>query len=186
MRCLHPEHRRLERVHPEVAADQVMVVARLHAVRAQQARPFRQGIVVGREQAGVAKRAKILAREKREAAECAQAADRPGVAGRADCLRGVLDDRNAVTRGDRENAIHPGAQSEQVNRQDGLRPVRHGRSDALGIDVEGLVDIDQNGLRTETRDRACRGEERIGCRHYLVAAPDAERRQRDEQRVGAR
>ena len=54
--------------------------------------------VVGREQPGVAEGAEVLARKEREAAERADAADRPRLVGRADRLRGVFDDRDAGAR----------------------------------------------------------------------------------------
>ena len=54
---LHPQHGRLNGVHPKIAADEVVVVLRFHAVGPQQTRALRQRVVVGRQQPGVAKRA---------------------------------------------------------------------------------------------------------------------------------
>ena len=56
-----------------------------------------------------------------------------------------------------------------------------------GIEVEGRgIDVDEHRPRAEPRDRAGGGEERIGRRDDLVARADAERHQRQQQRVGAR
>src|SRR5439155_19122549 len=95
VRRLHAKDGGLQRVHPEVRADEMVVVLRIHSVRAQQARAPREAIVVGRDEAGVAEGAEILAREKGEAAERADAAGRTRSVRRADRLRGILDDWDA-------------------------------------------------------------------------------------------
>src|SRR4029077_8252860 len=69
MRRLHAQHRRLDGVHAEIGADEVMVVLRLPPVRAEQARPASQRVVVGRDETRVAEGAEILARKEREATE---------------------------------------------------------------------------------------------------------------------
>jgi hypothetical protein len=61
---LDAEHRSLHSVDAEIGADQVMMVLRLHPVRPDQAQLLRQRRVAGGDEAGVAKCAEILAREK--------------------------------------------------------------------------------------------------------------------------
>ena len=187
MRRLDAQDRRLQRVHAKVAADQMMNVPRLHAVRAHQTRALREVVVVGRHQAGIAERAEILAREKREAAERADAAGRAPLVGRADRLRRVFDHWNAALRRDVHHGVHVGSQTEQVHRQDGFGPRGHRRRDTLGIDVVGRqIDIDEDRPRAEPRDRSRRREKRVGRRHDLVSRLDTERHQRQQQRIGAR
>ena len=52
------------------------------------------------------------------------------------------------------------------------------------LNVAG-IDVDEHRRRADARDGAGGGEERVGAGDDLVARPDAERHQRDEQRVGA-
>ena len=75
MRGLDAQHGRLQCVHPEIAPDDVVVVLRLHPVRPQEADAARERVVVRRDEARVAKRAQVLAREEREAAEHPDAAN---------------------------------------------------------------------------------------------------------------
>ncbi len=60
MRQLHIEQRRLQRIEPAVDADEFVIVARLHAVAAEQPELVGQGIVVGREHARVAVSAEVF------------------------------------------------------------------------------------------------------------------------------
>ena len=149
----------------------------------------RQRRVVRRQQPGVAERAEVLAREEREAAERAEArrpaapcrsrrspAPHPRSTGMPDA-RGFVEDR-----------IHVGAQAEQVHRHDRLRPRRdRARASAAGsmLNVPGSMSTSTGRAPTRTIDAGGR-EERIRRGHDLVARTDAERHQRQQQRVGAR
>ena len=63
---------------------------------------------------------------------------------------------------------------------------RDARLDLLRIDVVvGEIDVDEHRRRAEAVDHAGGGEERIRGDDDLVARPDAENHQRDQQRVGA-
>lgn len=64
VRQLHAEDRRLQRVEPEVAADQVVVILRLHPVVAQEPQPARQRLVSAGHQAAIPERAEVLAGKK--------------------------------------------------------------------------------------------------------------------------
>ena len=56
----------------------------------------------------------------------------------------------------------------------------------VDVDVVGLrVDVDEHDLRPGHLDRLGRGDEAVGDGDDLVAGADAERLQRDEERVGA-
>ena len=85
------------------------------------------------DQAGVAERAQVLAREKRKTAEGADAADRSRVIRRADRLRRVFDDGNARATGGIEDRIEIRALAEQVHRHDRFGP-RRDRGDRLRHD----------------------------------------------------
>src|SRR5206468_4039668 len=96
MRRLDPQHRRLQSVHSEIRADDVMVVLGLHAVRPQQPRLRGELIVVRRQESGIAEGAKVLAGEEGKAAERADAADGTRSIRRANRLRGIFYNRNSV------------------------------------------------------------------------------------------
>ena len=73
-----------------------------------------------------------------------------------------------------------------MHRDDRLRPRRDLLFDPLDVDVVGLrIDVDEHDLRAGHLDRFGRGDEAVGDGDDLVARPDAERLQRDEQRIGA-
>ena len=63
---------------------------------------------------------------------------------------------------------------------------RDARLDLRRIDVVvGEIDVDEHRRGAEAIDDAGGGEERVRGNDDLVARPDAENHQRDEQRVGA-
>ena len=96
MRQLHAQHRRLQRIEPEIAADGMMHVFRLRAVIAQQPHARREPLVHGRHEPAVAKAAEVLRWKKRKAADRAERARGLSMVGRTNRLRGVLDDGNAA------------------------------------------------------------------------------------------
>ena len=111
----------------------------------------------------------------------------------AERLRGVLDDRDAVRRGERQDRIQFGALPEKVDRDDRLDAltllavtVPPGDQGAR-VEVErSRIDVDEDRRRAEARHDTGRGEERVGRGEHEVAAADLQRHERDEQRVGAR
>ena len=113
---LHPQHLPLDFVHAKVAADELVVILRLHSVRPEQTCPLRQAGIVGRQQARIAEGAQILAREEREAAEGSKSADGTRLVRGADGLGGILDDRHARPRRFVQNRVELRAQAEEVNR----------------------------------------------------------------------
>ena len=201
---LDQQHRRLQLVEPEVAADHRVVVLRLHAVHAQLLQPRRQRLVVGRAQPAVAEGTQVLGREEREAADVAEAADPPAapVLG-ADRLRRVLDDPQPEARGQFRDRVHVGGLAVEVHRHDGLDAAAGDPVDQLTVaglaqrleeltEPEGLevvgdrVDVEVDRARAGAGDRPAGGEEGVGTGEDLVTRPDVERHQRHEQRVGAR
>ena len=185
MRRFDPQHRGLQSVHPEISADEVMIVLRLHSVRAQETRARGQALVIGRDQTGVAKCAEILAREKREAAVRPDAADRAGLIGRAYSLRGIFDDRNTAARRGIGDWIEIGAQAKEMDWNDRLGFRRDRRNGLIGVDVERRrIDVDEHRPGAQPLDGAGGRKERIRRRDDLVARFDVERHQRQEERVG--
>ena len=98
-RCfeLDEQHRRLQLVQAEVAADQSVEVFRLAAVHAQDPMRSREPARCSDAHAGVAERAEILCREERQTTDVADAARAPPVRERgADRLSRVFDDREPM------------------------------------------------------------------------------------------
>src|SRR5205823_12406547 len=87
---LDPQDRGLNRIHSEIAADDLMKVLRLHSVSAQQPCACGQRRIVRRDEAGITKGTEILAREERKAAEGTDGADMATSIRRADRLRGIF------------------------------------------------------------------------------------------------
>ena len=101
-------------------------------------------------------------------------------------LRGVLDDRDAVRGGQRQQSLDRGALPVQVHRHDrpgarGERPAHGGRVDQQVV----VVDVDRNRHRADPRDGLRRRHEGGGGQHHLVAAADARGAQRQLEGVGA-
>src|SRR5690606_29696473 len=107
----------------------------------------------------------------------------------ADRLRGVLDERDAAFGREREQGVVVGGAAEQVDHDDRAQPraALGGGARRRGIEaVGGRVDVGEDRAGAEPRDRPRRREEREGRADHLVAGADAERLQREQQRVGAR
>ncbi len=125
VRQLHPQHRGLQRVEPEVAADALVEVFRLGAVVAQQPDFVRQR---ARRWSSPARRRRTRrgscsGRTRSSPTVPIVPACRPLI-GRADRLRGILDHRDRRLRGDVEQRIHVGALAVEVDRDDRLGPRR--------------------------------------------------------------
>jgi hypothetical protein len=103
---LDAQHRRLQFVDPEIAADERMKILRLAAVHAQHPHVLGELRVIDRAQSRIAEGAEILARKEREAADVADRADAHAAVLGADRLRGIFDDFQAVC-GARSPSAHP-------------------------------------------------------------------------------
>ena len=107
---------------------------------------------------------------------------RPSARRRAGGLRRVLDDGQA----ERLDLRHGRDVAEQVHRDDRLRARRERRAHGLGRHAEGLrVDVAEDGPGAGGRDRLGAGVEGEAGHDHVVAGADAERAQRDRERLGA-
>ncbi len=182
----------LDAVEAGVAAvgDHVLVLAGV-AVVGEQPDAARDLLAVRHQGAAVAHRAEIFGRVEAEAGRVADASDAAAlslhVAPGAVCLRGVLDEGRAVPAGQRQQAIEIGRMAVQVNGDDRLDLLAiEGARGCVDIDGEvALVDVDENGLRSDAHDRFDRGREGKGHGQDAVAGADAERSQRQLQGVAA-
>ena len=106
----------------------------------------------------------------------------------ADRLAGVFDDRDAAgCGGDRADLVHRCALAEQMDGDDRLGGFAEFAEDLAWIEIERLgVDVDEHGRRAEAPDSAGGGEEGEAGQDHFVARADAERHQRQEERVAAR
>jgi hypothetical protein len=171
--ALYPQDAGLERVEPEVAADEVVVVLRVHAVSPEERHRAREAGVVGGHEPAVPEGAEVLAGEERKAPDVSDRAHRAVVMAGADGLGRVLDDGHAACAGCSQDRIHLCALPEEVDGDDRLRARRHRRSDRRGIDVERHgVDVHEHRPSPEPRHAARRGEERVGGGHHLVSRTD--------------
>ncbi len=185
-RRLHPKHCRLQRVDPEVPADQAMVILPLGAMGAQQPQPIGELVAAGGDEPCVAERAEVLAREEREATGQPERSGVPAADGAAERLRRVLDDRHGCGSRHLENRVHVGALPVEMHGHDRARARCDRRADSGRIEVVGLrVDVHQHRPGAAADDGAGGGEKRVSAGDDLVAGTDAERHQGHEQRVGA-
>ena len=134
---LHAQHRSLDRVDAEVAAHQLVEVLGFHPVVPQQPHLVRQSVVIGRDETRVAETAKVLAREERETAKVAKAADLAAMIRGADGLCRVLDDLQIVLVGERDDGAHIGGLAKQVDRHQHLGPRRARARRRAGIRRSG-------------------------------------------------
>ncbi len=99
-------------------------------------------------------------------------------------MRGILDHRDVARVVDFGERVIIGTLAEQVDRDDRAGPVGNRSANRRGIDIEAhRIDIDQNRRRAKQRDHFGGGDIAERRRDHLVAAPDAERHQRQLQRV---
>ncbi len=76
--------------------------------------------------------------------------------------------------------------AEEVHRHDRLRPLGDARRDVVRVEVErDGIDVGEDGRRADTRDRLGGRVEGEGRADHLVAAPDAHRLEREDERVRA-
>ena len=179
------QDRGLHRVQSAVHADgRVVVLLRRPVIRDLADAVGQRG--VGRQDGtAVAERAEVLGRVERERPDGAERARRAPAPRRPDGLRGVLDDGEVVGVADRAERRHVGALAEEVDRNNGLRALRDGGVDACRVQVERVrVDVGEDGRRAEQRGGLGRGDERERRADHLVARANAERHQRDLERVG--
>ena len=101
-------------------------------------------------------------------------------------LAAVLDDGEAVTRGDALDRRHVGRLAVEMHRHDRARARTHTLRNPIGIDRAALrVDVREHGSRAGHHDReraVCRRERR---RDHFVAGADTESAQDESDGVGS-
>ena len=107
--------------------------------------------------------------------------------GRAEALRRILDHGNvAAPRGDGADLVHVGGLAVQAHRHDGAGAIGDRRIEQRRVHVGGVgLDVDEHRLGADQRDDFGGGDESERRGHDFIAGPDAERHERDHQRVGA-
>jgi hypothetical protein len=147
------------------------------------------GHVVARRQqhASVAARAEVLGRIERQAGGVAPAADGTAVPGGPHGLGGVLEHGQPARPRQRGDPVHRCRVTVQVYRHDDLRPRCHRPLDRGDVERQRLVvHVDEDRTCAGHHDGRGRGDEREGRRDHLVTGADAEGREREPQRIGAR
>jgi hypothetical protein len=141
--------------------------------------------IVGRhDHAGVSERAERLRGLEAEAAERAEAAYGATAKARAEGLRRVFDERQAVPCRDLCQAFDPTGLAVQFDAEDRTRARTHGRGDLLGVELERIVaNVDEARNRTDAQDRFDGGEERERRGDDFVSGTDAQGVERADQRI---
>ena len=123
---------------------------------------------------------------KAEGGEIGHGADASRSCGGAEGMRGVVDDRQAVTRGDPAEADHRRRPAREVHRQERRRARRHRGVGRRGIDVQrGEIDVGQHRRAARVDDRVDRRAEGVGGGDDLTAGLDAGGEEREVQGGGA-
>jgi len=157
---LYAEQRGLKFIEPEIAADVGVMIFGLHAVVAQHAGAFGEGVVAGGEQTGIAQCAEVFGGIKTERAKVAHAADRDAFPRGTLRLGGVLDDMQRVRLGELADGGHIGGLAKQMDGENCLGAVSDFSSGVLGVEVKGVrMGIDKHRRGTRARDTAGGGEE---------------------------
>ena len=125
---LHVEHRGLDLIEAEIAADERVVVLRLAAVHAQDFQALGERGIVGHAHAGIAECAEVLGGKERKAADVAEAAAALALRiFRADRLRGIFDHLQAVSPRDLHERAHVGDLAVELHRHQRLDHCRRSR-----------------------------------------------------------
>ena len=148
--------------------------------------------IVGDHRAAIAVAAERLCRKEARRRRRRERAELAALVGRAERLRGVIENEQAFRLGDRQKRIVVGRQAEQIDRDQhlGLEPVTLGGRDrarhARRIEIErGRIDIGENRRGAEQNDDLGRGAERERGTNHGIARADPLRHQHQHQRVGA-
>ncbi len=187
MRQLDQQQSRLEVVQAVAVADHPVRVLVLLPVVAVQAHRLGGGGVVGGDRAAVAQRPEVLARVEAEGGGVAERARRPALVGGAVRLAGVLDDRQAVSRGDLGERVHVHGLPVQVHGHDRGGARRDRGPDGCGVhETVALEAVHEDRRGADVAHGLGGGDERVGRDDDLVAGPHARGDQRELHGVGAR
>ena len=156
------------------------------AVEPEQPQPLCDLLARGDRHAAVAHRRKVLRGEEREGRHIAIAADAMPLVGRAERLRRVLHERDAMAVGQLPERAEVGRLAEQVDRHDSPRPLGDRGLGRGGVEAErDRIDVGEDGRGAAARDRLGGREEGVRRGHDLVPGADAERLQPELDGVGA-
>ncbi len=171
----------------ETAVETVAVnVTGVGAVAAQLANRGVHVGIVRNERTAVTEGAEVLLNDEAGRSRIAQFADFETVAGCANGLGVVFDDKQLMLVGDFADGLHVSALAVKVNRHDGLGLRRDGRFDFRGVNALGLgIAINQDGSRTGDPDGFGSGEESIGVGDAFVTSSDAEGHEREPDCIRA-
>ena len=124
---------------------------------------------------------------EREGGNVGDRADGPVADGRAERMRGVLDDGDVAGRSHLDDLVDPAWVAAVIDRDNRLGPRSEHPLDLGGVDLHRhRVDVGEHRPRAHVLDHLCARAERQRCGHDLVTGTNAERDEREVQRRGAR
>ena len=176
--------------HPEIQAKEGTIgVLRAESIRGvalvvDREHPTVEVLVVGDDHPAVAARDRLVFVEAVDAGR-ADAAHPLALVGRAERLRAVLDDGDAVAIRDILEFIESGRRTEHMHDDDRPSPRRDPRLDIGRIEVERIVDLRQDRERAGVDDRRDRCHVREAGNDDLVAGADAQAHERHQQSARA-
>ena len=146
-----------------------------------------EALIGGGDHAGVAEAAEVLRRVEAERGGIAQTARAASVIPGTDGLRGIFQHEQPASLGDGVDRPHVGGLAVQMDRDDRPRLRRDGAFESCRVEVQGFgLDVDEDGRGAGAPDGAGGREERVRRGDDLVARPDSQGHQGQEQGVGAR
>ena len=129
----------------------------------------------------------VFRRIEAEHGRVGQRADRTAAHGGRQRVGRVVDDRDPGPARDRAERVEVAGKPTQVDRDDGPRAAAETARDLVGADVPGpRIDVGEDRPRAEIENRFRARREGEGRDDHLVARPDVERLQRQQQRVRTR
>ena len=147
---------------------------------------LRQSVVIGDDRSRVAVGTEVFSGVKAEGPGDANGAHAPPAEGREMRLRAVFHDVQSAALRDFHDDIHLRWLAEQMHRQDRLGARGDRRLDLRRVEIVAVVlHVHEDDLRSGQRDGFRRGDPTVTRGDDLIAWPDAEHFQRDENGVRA-
>ena len=180
---LHAQERRLYLVQSGVHTADLVMVLLSAAVVAQHTDFLCEHGIIGHDCPRIAERAEILRRVEAETAEIAKAPRHHPAEMCAVRLGAVLDHSKSMARSNLHHGRHLRCLPVEMDRHNGACACSDSSLDAGGIQIVICIRLDKDGRRSVLRDRehGCN----VGVRRNddLIPRADAERTQRERQRV---
>ena len=98
-------------------------------------------------------------------------------------LRTIFNNCEAVLPRDVDDRIHRRWPTGEMDGQHGFRSRCDGRRNRVRVEIHVIPDVDEDGARTQHRDRRSRRDERVGRSDHLVAGTNVERAEREDDCV---